>query len=102
MTTCYNFSMRPLDLRYIDDEAVEDTIYLAMSYALREENRTFCQKFYDFLKSWEGYCILRSDLERTFLENRNLQRVIYNVAVRHYIDFSYHTAVNNTNPEIGN
>ena len=93
--------MRPLDIRYIDDKAIEDTIYLAMSYAIREENYTFCLKFYDFLKSWDGYCLLRSDLERNFSVNRNLQRVIYNVAVRQYIDFAYYTAVHNTDPEIG-
>ena len=101
MKECKQFSMRPLDVRYIDDEAVENTIYLAMSYAIKEESHAFCMKFYDFMKSWDGYCTLRSDLERIFLVNRNLQRVIYNVAVRQYIDFSYFTALHNTNPDSG-
>ena len=94
-------SMIPLDLRYIDDEAVDTTIYIALSYAVREESVQFCLKYNDHLHSWEGYCDLRSDLERVFNTNRNLQRVIYNVAVRHYIDFCYNTAMQNLNPANG-
>ena len=93
--------MTPLDLRVIDDEAIDATMYLALSYAIREESSQFCIKFNDHLQSWEGYCELRSDLERIFETNRNLQRVIYNVAVRHYIDFCYNTAMQNLNPVIG-
>ena len=93
--------MIPLDLRFIDDEAVEDTISLAMHYAIREESYNFCVKFDKYLKSWEGYCALRSDLERIFQNHRNLQRVIYNVAVRHYIDFCYTSAILDTNQTMG-
>ena len=93
--------MIPLDLRIIDDEAIETTIALAMSYAIREESYNFCMKFDMYLKSWDGYCSLRSDLERIFSNHRNLQRVIYNVAVRQYIDFCYEAAVANTNSTLG-
>ena len=93
--------MIPLDLRCIDDEMVEATMSLSMSYAIREESNEFCINYDKYLKSWEGYCTLRSDLERIFSTNRNLPRVIYNVAVRHYIDFCYFTAVRNTNPALG-
>ena len=93
--------MLPLDLRYIDDEAIDDTIYIALFYAIKEESSQFCLQFYDYLQSWEGYCDLRSDLERSFNTNRNLQRVIYKVAVKHYIDFCYNTAMQNLNPSNG-
>ena len=87
------FSMIPLDERIIDDQAVESTVTMAMLYAHREESDEFCKEFSDFLKSWVGYSILRSDLERAFIYNRNLERIIYNVAVHNYIQYCYNTAL---------
>ena len=90
------FSMIPLDERIIDDQAVESTVKMAMLYAHREESDEFCKEFSDFLKSWDGYSILRSDLERAFIYNRNLERIIYSVAVHNYIQYCYNIALSHS------
>ena len=93
--------MFPLDERVIDDEAVVMVMNLALQYAFLEETEDFYQDMKIYFETWEGYICVRNGLERYFLQNRNLEKVIYKEASRIYIDYSYNMAISRYCARIG-
>ena len=93
--------MLPLDERAIDDEAIVMVMNLALQYAFIEENEDFYQDLKHYFDSWEGYNRVRTGLERFFMINRNLEKVVYQEASRIYIDYSYNMAISRYCARIG-
>ena len=93
--------MFPLDERLIDDEVVTSVINLTMRLANLQESDEFCQDLHDYLDSWEGYTRIRDGLERFFMDNRNLEKIIHQEASRIYIDYCYNLALKRYSSRIG-
>ena len=93
--------MFPLDERIIDDEVVTSVMNLTMRLANLHESDEFCQDLQDYLNSWEGYTRTRNGLERFFLDNRNLEKIIHQEASRIYIDFCYNLSLRCYSSKIG-
>ena len=93
--------MSPLDERIIDDEIITEVITLSTRLAFLHESDEFCQDFQEYLDSWEGYVRIRNDLERFFLGNRNLEKVVHSEASRIYINYSYNLALKCYSSKIG-
>ena len=93
--------MSPLDERIIDDEVITIVMTLSMRLANLQESDEFCQDFHDYLDSWEGYTRIRNGLERFFLNNRNLEKIIHQEASRIYIDYCYNLALKRFSSRVG-
>ena len=93
--------MSPLDERMIDDEAIMMVMDLALQYAFLEESEEFFRDLKLYFETWEGYSCVRNGLERYFIQNRNLEKVIYQEASRIYIDYSYNMAISRFCARIG-
>ena len=93
--------MYPLDERIIDDEVITSVITLSMQLANLQESDDFCQEYYEYLNTWEGYIRIREGLERFFMDNRNLEKITHQEASRLYIDYCYTLALKRYSSRIG-